>query len=298
MTGLGDARRIAFCMSNHIGDTLVSMVVVRQLVASGRSVTVFGTPAHALRRWFPGFVVLSLPPAGSIRQVLAGFDLVIQMHVHQPYAVSALGHERVVTLQSVECGPGQGCMAERFAAFCRQAFGLPDTGIANGLTPPSALQPRGHAGRVVIHPEANAEDKRWLKQRFLRVAAALQRRGHEVVFVVAPHERHRWNDLASHGFAAPQWNDLDALAAFVYESGGFIGNDSGVGHLASNLGVPTVSLFRRRSVAERWRPAWGTVTVVLPWQWVPSAYLKERLWRQTLTCGRVLRAFDRLQSRA
>jgi hypothetical protein len=40
----------------------------------------------------------------------------------------------------------------------------------------------------------------------------------------------------------------------------------------------TIQVFRRR-VAERWRPAWGTVDVVLPWQWVPTSYLKEKLWR-------------------
>jgi hypothetical protein len=84
----------------------------------------------------------------------------------------------------------------------------------------------------------------------------------------------------------------------VYESGWFIGNDSGIGHLASNLGIPSISLFRRRRVAERWRPAWGLVDVVLPWQWVPSAYLKERFWRHTLTCNRVLSAFARLTRQA
>ncbi|MEJ0003684.1 MAG: hypothetical protein WDN30_09155 [Pararobbsia sp.] len=34
--------------------------------------------------------------------------------------------------------------------------------------------------------------------------------------------------------------------------------------------------------------------MVLPWQWVPTAGLKERFWRETLTCTRVLSAFTRM----
>ena len=93
------------------------------------------------------------------------------------------------------------------------------------------------------------------------------------------------------------WQDLSELAGYVYESGWFIGNDSGIGHLASNLGIPSVSVFRRRNVSEKWRPAWGNVEVVLPWQWVPSAFLKNRWWRETLTCARVLAAFERIVHR-
>ena len=79
---------------------------------------------------------------------------------------------------------------------------------------------------------------------------------HDVQFVIAPHERERWRDLAALDIAAPHFANLHELACCVYESGWFIGNDSGIGHLASNLGIPSLSLFRRRRVAERWRPAW------------------------------------------
>jgi len=125
----------------------------------------------------------------------------------------------------------------------------------------------------------------------------LRKRGYDVQFVIAPHERERWRNLGQFNIPAPNFSNLHELASYIYESGWFIANDSGVGHLASNLGIPGISLFRRRRMAERWRPAWGIVGVVLPWQWVPSSYLKERLWRQTLTCNRVLTAFTRLTRR-
>jgi len=112
--------------------------------------------------------------------------------------------------------------------------------------------------------------------------------------VIAPHERERWHTLSEAGLPVTEFDTLHDLAAWVYESGWCIANESGIGQLASNLDIPTLSLFRRRGVAERWRPAWGRTRVVLPWQWVPTAFLKERLWRQTLTCGRVLAAFQRM----
>ncbi|MFP3244975.1 MAG: glycosyltransferase family 9 protein, partial [Paraburkholderia sp.] len=86
-------------------------------------------------------------------------------------------------------------------------------------------------------------------------------------------------------------------AAWLYESGWFIGNDSGVGHLASALGIPTLTLFRRRRVAQRWRPGFTVGDIVLPSWWVPTAALKERWWRESIGVGRVLKAFRALRLR-
>ncbi|MFM0627038.1 glycosyltransferase family 9 protein [Paraburkholderia xenovorans] len=88
---------------------------------------------------------------------------------------------------------------------------------------------------------------------------------------------------------------LGDVAARVAESGWFIGNDSGLGHLASALGVPTLSLFMRRGLARTWRPAWGRGLLVLPRNLFVSAYLKERYWKFALTVQRVLRSFERLK---
>jgi heptosyltransferase-3 len=201
-------------------------------------------------------------------------------------------------LHDVEFGDRPGCMAQRFADFCRDDLALRAPVVDNGITAPASLVHRRNDKRVMIHPEASTEDKRWFSHRFVRLAQRLRKRGYDVQFVIAPHERERWRDLAALDIPAPHFANLHQLACCVYESGWFIGNDSGIGHLASNLGIPSLSLFRRRRVAERWRPAWGVVDVVLPWQWVPTAYLKEKLWRQTLTCNRVLAAFARLTRQA
>ncbi|OTP66585.1 glycosyltransferase family 9 protein [Caballeronia sordidicola] len=290
-------RRVAFSMSNAIGDSLVCMVIVHNLIASGVDVSVFGGPAHQLAAWFPSAHILPLPHDSLIEETFARFDAVFQMHHEQPVSRLLERHHHVITLHNVEYGNQEGCMGERFAQYCRDELGINNATRRNGMTAPNGLVHRRHANRVIIHPEASTGEKRWLRTRFIEVAATLKARGFEVVFIIAPHERERWDDLLHWGIVAPNIHDLDKLAGYVYESGWFIGNDSGIGHLASSLGIPSVIVFRRRNVSEKWRPAWGDIEVVLPWQWMPSAYLKEKWWRETLTCARVLAGFDAIVRR-
>jgi heptosyltransferase-3 len=291
---LASIRRVAFVMSNAIGDSLVSMVIVQNLRASGIDVCVFGTPIYALRHWFPHVEIHPLPREADCAARLEPFDAVVQMHRHQPFAHLAGAHPHVIDLHDIEYADAHGCMAERFVQFCRTRFGIVTGTTENGITAPATLKHRRYRHRVVIHPEASTDDKRWSRARFIALARRLQALGYEVCFVIAPSERARWTELETLGIAAPAFDDLHALACWVYESGWFIGNDSGIGHLASNVSVPTISLFRRRAVAERWRPAWGTVRVVLPWQWLPTSRLKEKFWREALTCRRVVAVFRQL----
>ncbi len=68
------------------------------------------------------------------------------------------------------------------------------------------------------------------KEKFLKVAAWLSREGYDPVFTVAPYEQSEWS--------GPLFPQLEDLASFLYESGAFLGNDSGTGHLASLLKIP------------------------------------------------------------
>ncbi|CAG9200091.1 Glycosyl transferase [Paraburkholderia tropica] len=287
-------RRVAVLASHALGDTLLLMVIVRNLQRHGIEVAVFGRAAHSLRDWFPDVDIRPLPDARQLPGVLEAWDVVLQMHAHQPVPnVDAL-HPRVRYVEALTEDPLNRPMLQRFAEFCEREFGVHDVGTHNGIVPLPGLQHRGHVRRVVIHPEASTLDKRWLPRRFLRLARRLERQGYDVAFVMSPDELNRWSEPLLGRFAVHTFANLNDLAAWVYESGWFIGNDSGMGHLAANLGIPTLSLFRRRAVAQRWRPAWGNAHIVLPWQWVPTGRLKERFWRESLTCARVLSAFARM----
>ena len=82
----------------------------------------------------------------------------------------------------------------------------------------------------------------------------------------------------------------------MFESGWFIGNDSGIGHLASSLHIPTLSLFMRRGIAHTWRPDWGAGQVLIGSTYLPTGFLKERYWKYMLSVRQVSRAFDQMRA--
>ncbi len=291
------ARSAAFVMSPALGDSLNLLLIAHNLVLAGWQVEIFGNHAWSLARWFPH---LSMKPAlgeEEARDRLADFGVVVQMHRDRPLKQLRAWHPGFVDLHDVEYADDGRCIAHRFAAFAARHFGLPTVEISNGMRAPPELQHRRHAQRVAVHPEASTADKRWLARRFIGLAQRLSGEGFAPEFVVADGERSRWLPLASTAPPLCSFRETADLAAWLYESGWFIGNDSGLGHLASALGIPTLTVFRRRRVAQRWRPGFQCGEIVLPPWWVPTAGLKEKWWREAISVRRVHRAFRVLRER-
>jgi len=90
--------------------------------------------------------------------------------------------------------------------------------------PAAAPAPRT-GRRVVIHPGAAQPVREWPLERFQEIARRLESAGWQV-------------DLLDRPMA-----DLDQLLARLAGADRFIGNDSGPGHLAALLGVPTFTIF-------------------------------------------------------
>ena len=91
---------------------------------------------------------------------------------------------------------------------------------------PPAPRPAAVAGRhVVIHPGAGHPVRVWPRDRFELLAGRLRTAGWQVTMLEV--------------FTT----DLEALLAVLASADRFIGNDSGPGHLAALLGVPTFTIF-------------------------------------------------------
>src|SRR5690606_34245359 len=104
-----------------------------------------------------------------------------------------------------------------------------------------------------------------------------------------------WQWVTGVGTALPDNQGLSGVARYVRESGWFIGNESGIGHLASAAGIPVLTLTGRMKRTRAWRPAWSISRIVAPW-YIPGGRLRDRYWRILLTPQHVMRAFDKLQS--
>ena len=288
--------RVALVLSPAIGDSLLMMTIARNLQQNGIAVTIFGRQIHALRDWFPGIDTQDDLRAEDLAARLTSFDRVIQMHRNKPFVGLEQFHPRVSFLDHLCRVRSSESMAGRLAQFCRDEFVLASAGKSNGMTAPSGLQHRKYPLRVAIHPTASTTDKCWLASRFIRLALKLRKLGFQPEFVVAPQERADWVHIERFGIAVPDLGSLDNVATWVFESGWFIGNDSGIGHLASSLHIPTLSLFMRRGIARTWRPDWGAGQVLIGSTYLPTGFLKERYWKYMLSVRQVSRAFEQLRA--
>jgi ADP-heptose:LPS heptosyltransferase len=130
--------------------------------------------------------------------------------------------------------------------------------------------PRPAGGPVVLHPGAGSDTKCWPADSFLELAQRLTHSGASVEVLLGevelekwPAERVRWfKDIAA--VRAPA--TLLELCAHISGGSAFVGNDSGPGHLAASIGVPTVSIFGPKD-STRWRPIGPDVRVVAG-EWV------------------------------
>jgi len=175
--------------------------------------------------------------------------------------------------------------------YMRTRMGLPQVDKHVALTPPAGLKHRRHDRRVVVSPDsAGPEKKDWTPARFLRLCQHLKVRGYDPHIVVAPKNHERWQALAGDRFPVPRFDRIDGLAAFIYESRCLVANDSGNGHLASFLGVPTITIYRKQNPYFHWRPDWAPGTVVCPRLTLP--WLGENTWKAFIPTGRILAAVE------
>jgi len=119
---------------------------------------------------------------------------------------------------------------------------------------------------VVIHPGGGAARKWWAADRYLDLAGRLRDAGRNVHVLLGEVELDLWPGEQIEQFKAVAKvmmpNTLLDLLAQIYSAGLFIGNDSGPGHLAGILGVPTVSLFGQTSDPQLWKPLGPQVKVL------------------------------------
>jgi heptosyltransferase-3 len=119
---------------------------------------------------------------------------------------------------------------------------------------------------IALHPGAGSDVKRWPIDRFINLALRLAVQEKLKVFVVGgPAEAGLAEQIAQ---ALPEADviradclPLNLLASTLQQCQGFVGNDSGVAHLAAALGVPSVVLFGP-TLPQHWAPLGRHVTVL------------------------------------
>ena len=154
-----------------------------------------------------------------------------------------------------------------------QALAIYETDGTPALDFPAALRARGRArlqalglrGRpMVVHPGSGSPTKNWPAERFVEIMRRLPAAGRETVAVLGEADVAEAAVLARELPKMPVLAGLTLteLAATLAECGAFLGNDSGIAHLAAAVGLPTTAIFGP-SDADVWAPRGrGGVTVL------------------------------------
>ena len=112
------------------------------------------------------------------------------------------------------------------------------------------------ASLAVIHPAAAFATKQWAADKFGRVAADLRNRGLGVVAIATPSEKPVIDEMNKSTVAPVQaFTDLSLpqITALLARARVFIGNDSGIAHIAVAVKTPSVVIFGSSNTAH-WRP--------------------------------------------
>jgi lipopolysaccharide heptosyltransferase II len=121
----------------------------------------------------------------------------------------------------------------------------------------------------LIHPAAAFDSKQWATENFARVVEHLAARGFAAVAVAAPKERAvlaRLHELTTVPLITSTDLTLPELVALAARAHLFVGNDSGVAHIAAAVRTPVVVIFGSSNVAH-WRP----------WTHAPAAVVREEM---------------------
>lgn len=201
-------------------------------------------------------------------------DLAVNLHGRGPQSIDALRRLQPLNLLSFAhpdhpevAGPAWDPDRHEVDRWCDLVgwAGLPaDRADLRLATPPVAPT---RSGAVIVHPGASAEARRWPADRFAEVARTLAERGSTVVITGSGAERPLAARVAAQA-AHPAVQDvagrldIEALAATVAAAQLVVCGDTGVAHLASAYGVPSVVLFGPTPPA-RWGPPAGGPHIAL-----------------------------------
>lgn len=285
------SRRTALVLrALHLGDLVTGLPALAMLRAGlPDHRIVLAAPAGTGQLALDAGLADALTAAWELAPLTAaprGADLAVDLHGNGPASrdlLAATGPRRLYAYASATADWSDD--EHEVARWCRLAAavvpggghdtaavvpGGHDTAAVVGGVPPwpsvSGLLPAEPSnGLTVIHPGAAAAARRWPADRYVAVADALARAGHDVVVTGGPGEQSLARAVADRAGVRPLTDlDLAGLRAAVGGARLLICGDTGPAHLASAYRTPSVLLFGPVSPARWGPPADGPHRVLWP----------------------------------
>lgn len=311
--------KAAVICSQGIGDGLLMMVASHRLFSKGYEVITYQDTLDQMSEWFPKHQFKKRSSLHDLEKELVRYNLIILQNDNSLFSHKVIDlykkgklhnisvfyanyeKEKHASLTSWDRVFDRSySMVDNIAKAIASVLQCTQVSKNNGLIIPSGLQHTRYAKRILIHPTSTTPLRTWDADKFIEVAHRLVEKGYEVAFCVSPKEHPNWAPLVRDNFLLPIFPTLSELAAYVYESAFLIGNESGTGHLASNLHIPTLIIASCRKQMSLWRPGWFAGKVITPYRFIPNfkySRMREKKWQVFISPKRVIRTFQFMQAK-
>lgn len=241
-----------------LGDLLTALPALRALgdAFPGYRRVLATTPGVAPLAVHAGVAdeVLPTEPLARLAWPAPAPALAVNLHGRGPQSHRVLLATAPRRLVAFRCGevPGPEWRADEHEVqrWCRllAESGIPTDATRLELAPPHVPVAPGVEGATLLHPGAASPARRWPADRWAAVARGETAAGRSVVVTGGPAEVGLAREVATRAALAPSAVLAGAtgvleLAATVAAAGRVVCGDTGVAHLATALGRPSVVLF-------------------------------------------------------
>lgn len=302
--------KCAIISCKGLGDGLISTILSYNLHLNGHETITFHNGNFSeLSYWFKDLVIKKFPTIEKISCFFEEFDKIFISHDStDPFIKAAIEmgkrqfpEKTYVLNPSFSRNIGKQpfyedalfrrdiSMVDNMTNFCENILKFEKVVKLNGISSPYSIEHRKNKLDIFIHPTSAKKGRSWSKKKFLLLFERLKKRGFNPKFIMNEHEKKDWDMDKVISF-----DSLDLLAKELYQVGYFIGNDSGIGHLASSLNIPVICISRSKRTTDLWRPGFGKVAVVYPSNLIPNISgfrLRDKKWQYFISVKKVLKGF-------
>jgi ADP-heptose:LPS heptosyltransferase len=297
-----------------LGDGLISLALANNLYINDYQVDLFHDDLGEMQSFFEHLIIKKYPEIYHIDQILLSYDRVFisydasnkfimelikkgkenfsdRVFVLNPCPSKKIGQQPFYKDALFEADL---CMVDNINFFCKKILKLKKVSKKIDLNFPKGKEFKKNKNRVIIHPSSAKKSKNWTLEKYIKLAKLLKNKNFEVIFIVRNDEKKEFIKVQLEGGNLKTFNNLKDLTLFIYESSYMIGNDSGLGHLSSLIGLPTISIFRNCRSAKLWRPGWNKNKIIYPNRLIPnlSIYrLRDKYWKKFIFTKKILNEF-------
>jgi hypothetical protein len=300
-------------LSKGMGDGLLFFTLANNLAQNGYQVIAYHDFLFELQPNFPNFLIQKYPrDLTVIDQIIEASDCIIingdEREINQliqKRAKSLKSEKTYILYPSTTKGKiflgdyrfsRQMHLLENLKDFCVKQLKINNIGFDNGFV----IERKIHSSSKIIAIHATSSDitKNWPKEKYFRLYRILEKNGYRPIFCFFDSEKSYFSYEELLAYSHYNFHCLNDLVTFLQKSYFFVGNDSGIGHLASLLKLPTITVssnFRKRLM---WRPFWQIGKVVTPYRWIINCKkmrLREKYWHHFIEVWRVYYQFCKLK---